>query len=86
MPTTIQMRVQTPFAGQIRDAANVAIVHELLCLIAIRIAGEYVPFGAVGQAHRHAKHMPFHLLFHLYECVCSDNNDNNKMKRVTISF
>lgn len=66
MPTTIQMGVQATFARQIGYAAYVTIVQPLFRLIAIRIAGEYVSFGAIGQIHRDAKHMPFHLLFHLF--------------------
>lgn len=78
MPTTIQMGVQATFARQIGYAAYVTIVQPLFGLIAIRIAGEYVSFGAIGQIHRDAKHMPFHLLFHLF-----DDNNNSKIERST---
>lgn len=69
MSTTIQMGVQTTFARQVGNATNVTIVHELFGLVAIWIAGEHVSFGAIRQIDCDAKHMPFHLLFHLFVMI-----------------
>lgn len=76
------MGVQTTFACQIGNATNVTIVHELFGLVAIRIAGEHVSFGAIRQIDCDAKHMPFHLLFHLFIVVMIIRNSEIEWSKI----